>query len=34
MNNVPSSIILYISWAFIFLGPKLDKEAQLAEANA
>jgi len=33
MNNVPSSIILYISWAFIFLGPKLDKEAQIAEAN-
>ena len=33
MNNVPSSVILYISWAFIFLGPKLDKEAQIAEAN-
>jgi len=33
MNNVPSSIVLYISWAFIFLGPKLDREAQIAEAN-
>jgi len=33
MNNNPSSIVLYISWAFIFLGPKLDREAQLAENN-
>ncbi|PIQ20305.1 MAG: hypothetical protein COW65_15730 [Cytophagales bacterium CG18_big_fil_WC_8_21_14_2_50_42_9] len=33
MNNVPSSIVLYISWAFIFLGPKLDREAQIAENN-
>ena len=24
MNQVPSSMILYISWAFIFLGPQID----------
>ncbi|MFT2009001.1 O-antigen ligase family protein [Pontibacter sp. 13R65] len=27
MNMFPSSMIIYVSWAFIFLGPKLDKEA-------
>ena len=26
MNNMPSAAILYISWAFVFLGPKLDKK--------
>jgi len=25
MNNMPSAAILYISWAFVFLGPKLDR---------
>lgn len=24
MNNMPSSMIVYFSWAFVFLGPKLD----------
>ena len=26
MNDMPSSMIMSISWAFIFLGPKLDRE--------
>ncbi|MDX5421011.1 MAG: O-antigen ligase family protein [Hymenobacteraceae bacterium] len=34
MNNVPSSIIVYISWAFVFLGPKLDKEAKTPDTYA
>ena len=30
MNFTPSSVVLYVSWAFIFLGPKLDiKHASL-----
>lgn len=29
MNNMPSAMILYISWAFVFLGPKLDKKEVL-----
>jgi O-antigen ligase len=24
MNQVPSAMIVYISWVFIFLGPELD----------
>lgn len=28
INAMPSAIIVYISWAFIFLGPKLDKKIQ------
>ncbi|GGK56718.1 O-antigen ligase family protein [Rufibacter glacialis] len=34
MNMQPSSMILFVSWAFIFLGPKLDKEATSLEAHA
>ncbi|RDV16684.1 O-antigen ligase domain-containing protein [Pontibacter diazotrophicus] len=41
INAMPSSMIVYISWAFIFLGPKLDnkldskkREAALAESYA
>lgn len=26
MNNMPSAMILYLSWAFVFIGPKLEKE--------
>jgi hypothetical protein len=26
MNNMPSAMILYVSWAFVFLGPKLARE--------
>ncbi|MES2875239.1 MAG: O-antigen ligase family protein [Bacteroidota bacterium] len=26
MNDMPSSMIISISWAFIFLGPRLDRE--------
>ncbi|WP_187261800.1 O-antigen ligase family protein [Pontibacter beigongshangensis] len=28
MNVMPSAMIIYVSWAFIFLGPKLDKEIE------
>lgn len=28
MNNMPSAMILYVSWAFVFLGPKLDEEVR------
>jgi len=28
INAMPSSIIVYVSWAFVFLGPKLAKEIQ------
>ncbi|MCC9138829.1 O-antigen ligase family protein [Pontibacter silvestris] len=28
INNMPSSMIVYISWAFVFLGPKLDSNKQ------
>lgn len=28
MNQVPSSMILYLSWVFIFLGPELDTPNQ------
>ncbi|WP_205499817.1 O-antigen ligase family protein [Rufibacter psychrotolerans] len=31
MNMMPSSMIIYVSWAFIFQGPRLDKEAQQLE---
>jgi O-antigen ligase len=24
MNQIPSSMIIYVSWAFVFLGPELD----------
>ncbi|WP_181304127.1 O-antigen ligase [Rufibacter sp. XAAS-G3-1] len=34
MNMFPSSMILFVSFAFIFLGPKLDREAQLSNTNA
>ncbi|ALI99881.1 O-antigen ligase family protein [Rufibacter tibetensis] len=34
MNMMPSSMIVYISFAFVFLGPKLDKEAQQLNAHA
>jgi O-antigen ligase len=27
MNNLPSAMILYVSWALVFLGPKMDKES-------
>ena len=27
MNNYPSAVIVYVSWAFVFLGPYLDKKA-------
>jgi len=27
MNQVPSGMIIYISWVFVFLGPELDKAA-------
>ena len=27
MNFTPSSVVIYISWAFIFLGPKMDINA-------
>ena len=28
MNDMPSSMIISISWAFIFMGPRLDRELQ------
>ncbi len=34
MNNMPSAMILYISWVFIFLGPKLEKQEQLSLAES
>ncbi|MFD3000929.1 O-antigen ligase family protein [Pontibacter toksunensis] len=41
MNAMPSAMIIYISWCFVFLGPKLDndidsnkKEAVLAKSYA
>ncbi|WP_162054840.1 O-antigen ligase family protein [Pontibacter pamirensis] len=37
INAMPSAMIVYISWVFIFLGPKLDskkQEAALAESYA
>lgn len=30
MNQMPSAMIIYISWVFIFLGPKLDQPKQLS----
>ncbi|MFD1754664.1 O-antigen ligase family protein [Rufibacter sediminis] len=33
MNMMPSSMIIYISWSFIFLGPKLDREIQQEAAH-
>lgn len=29
MNTMPTALILYISWAFVYLGPKLDKIKQI-----
>lgn len=26
MNTMPTALILYVSWAFVYLGPQLDKE--------
>ncbi len=34
MNNMPSSMIVYVSWAFVFLGPRLDRQIQKEESNA
>lgn len=34
MNQVPSSMILYISWVFVFLGPELDKSLPAASIDA
>ncbi|MEJ7660025.1 MAG: O-antigen ligase family protein [Hymenobacter sp.] len=30
MNQMPSATIIYISWVFVFLGPKLDQPKQLS----
>ncbi|WP_146153675.1 O-antigen ligase family protein [Adhaeribacter arboris] len=27
INGIPTAMIVYISWAFVFLGPKLDSES-------
>ncbi|GHA56857.1 O-antigen ligase family protein [Pontibacter akesuensis] len=37
INAMPSAIIVYVSWAFVFLGPKMDKKIlndSVAQANA
>ncbi|WP_190300492.1 O-antigen ligase family protein [Rufibacter hautae] len=34
MNMMPSSMIIFVSWGFIFMGPKLDKELEPTEAHA
>lgn len=34
INNMPSSMIVYISWAFVFLGPKLDRKPTTEEIHA
>ncbi|UOQ77194.1 hypothetical protein MUN84_00140 [Hymenobacter sp. 5516J-16] len=31
INFMPSAIIVYISWAFIFLGPRLDSDPELVQ---
>jgi hypothetical protein len=31
MNQEPSSLILYTSWVFVFLGPQLDTPALAPE---
>ena len=30
MNNLPSAVVIYISWTFVFLGPKLDRRENVA----
>lgn len=34
MNNMPSSMLVYVSWAFVFLGPRLDRQIQNKELHA
>jgi len=33
MNAMPSSVILFMSWSFIFISPWLDKQAQQLAVN-
>lgn len=33
MNAMPSSVIMFMSWSFIFISPWLDKQAQQLAAN-
>jgi O-antigen ligase len=33
MNMLPSSVILYASWVFVYLGPKLDRETPVTEEH-
>lgn len=34
MNQMPSAMLIYISWVFVFLGPKLDQPKQLFVSHA
>ena len=34
MNQMPSAMIIYIGWVFVFLGPKLDKELSAGSDKA
>ena len=34
MNQIPSGMIIYFSWVFIFAGPELDKALEAAPARA
>ena len=34
MNQMPSSIIIYTSWVFVFLGPSLDTPRLAPAAHA
>lgn len=33
MNAIPSSVIMFMSWSFIFISPWLDKQAQSLQAD-
>ena len=34
MNQIPSGMIIYFSWVFVFAGPELDKALEAAPARA
>jgi hypothetical protein len=33
INDMPSAMVVYISWAFIYLGPRLDTQSLIAKEN-